>query len=203
MIRVRVGTEADAALAAQLHASEISEGFLPTLGVPFLERLYRRIVRSPGSFLLVAEHDVDRIGFVAGTDDVRALYHAFLWHDGIAAATSALPRVVRSWRRVLETFRYGVAGESESSSVDDDHDDATAAELLAIAVAPTERGRGAGHALLEAFTGELSVRRIERARVVVGADNASAIALYQHSGFRSSARIEVHRGTSSQVLTWP
>ncbi|HEX4490203.1 MAG TPA: GNAT family N-acetyltransferase [Acidimicrobiia bacterium] len=201
MIRVRVGTAADAPLAARLHVSEISEGFLPTLGQPFLETLYRRIVRSPRSFLLIAERDLEQIGFVAGTEDVRALYTEFLWHDGFSAARAALPRVVRSSRRVLETLRYGVGGHSGAEKAN--ASDASAAELLAIAVAPDERGHGAGHALVDAFTGELSVRRVPRARVVVGADNAPAIALYQRSGFNPTETIEVHRGTASQVLTWP
>jgi ribosomal protein S18 acetylase RimI-like enzyme len=204
VIRVRVGTEADAQLAARLHISEISEGFLPTLGEPFLERLYLRIVRSPKSFLLIAENDLDRIGFAAGTEDVRRLYSEFLWHDGFQAARAALPRVVRSGRRVFETLRYGVGGSSEKSAgANGGSDDTPAAELLAIAVAPGERGQGAGHALIDAFTGELSVRRVERARVVVAADNADAIALYRRSGFNPSETIEVHRGTPSQVLTWP
>jgi ribosomal protein S18 acetylase RimI-like enzyme len=201
VIRVRVGTEADAPLAARLHVSEIGEGFLPTLGQPFLDRLYRRIVRSPRSFLLIAERDLEQIGFVAGTEDVRELYTEFLWHDGFSAARAALPRVLRSSRRVFETLRYGVGG---TGSGDKSTADATpAAELLAIAVAPDERGHGAGHALVDAFTGELSVRRVARARVVVGADNAGAIALYQRSGFNLSETIEVHRGTPSLVLTWP
>jgi ribosomal protein S18 acetylase RimI-like enzyme len=194
--RVRVGPEADAPLAARLHTIEIAEGFLPTLGQPFLERLYRRIVRSPRSFLLIAERDLEQIGFVAGTEDVRGLYSEFLWHDGLSAAASALPRVVRS--------RYGVqpeSGPSEASAPT--ADDGPAAELLAIAVTPDARGLGAGHALVDAFTGELSVRRVAHARVVVGADNAAAIALYQRSGFKPTATIEVHRGTPSQVLTWP
>jgi ribosomal protein S18 acetylase RimI-like enzyme len=203
MIRVRVGTEADAPLAARLHVSEISEGFLPTLGQPFLERLYLRIVRSPRSFLLVAERELAQVGFVAGTEDVRALYTEFLWHDGFSAARAALPRVLRSSRRVFETLRYGVGGHGPRDKDTTAADDAPAAELLAIAVAPDERGHGAGHALVDAFTGELSVRRVERARVVVGADNAAAIALYRRSGFRPSETIEVHRGTRSQVLTWP
>jgi ribosomal protein S18 acetylase RimI-like enzyme len=192
MTEIRPGTAADAGAAAALHASEISEGFLPSLGRPFLARLYGRITRSPESFLLVA-HDGDAIiGFVAGSERVRDLYRSFLLHDGVVATVAALPRVLRSWRRVFETLRYP-AGDGELPE----------AELLAIAVAPAARGRGTGRQLVTALTAEFQRRGVDAIRVVVGADNGAAIALYEHCGFTKAARIEVHRGTPSQVLTWP
>jgi ribosomal protein S18 acetylase RimI-like enzyme len=191
-VNVRVGTEADVDLVAALHASEIGEGFLSTLGHPFLARLYRRIVRTPRSFLLVADDDGRVVGFVAGSEDVGALYRTFLLHDGAAAALRALPRIMRSARRVYETLRYP-AGDN----------DLPAAELLAIAVEPNARGRGIGHALVDAFTAELRRRHVAAARVVVAADNAGALRVYQASGFKPAVRIEVHQGTASQVLTWP
>jgi ribosomal protein S18 acetylase RimI-like enzyme len=194
MTEVRPGTEADARVAAALHASEISEGFLPSLGRPFLARLYCRIVREPGSFLLVA-HDGDAIvGFVAGSERVRDLYRSFLLHDGAAATLAALPRVARSWRRVLETLRYPAGGHER---------DLPAAELLSIAVAPAARGHGAGRQLVVALTAEFARRGVAAVRVVVGADNEAAIGLYESCGFTRAARTEVHRGTPSQVLTWP
>jgi len=191
-MKVRVGTEADVNFAAAMHASEISEGFLPTLGRAFLARLYRRMVRSPDSFLLIADDGGVPVGFIAGSEDVRALYRAFLWRDGVAAALRALPRVVRSVPRVVETLRYP-AGSN----------DLPAAELLAIAVAPGSRGHGIGRTLVEALTAEFGRRRVDAVRVVVGADNAGAVRLYEACGFRVATRMEVHKGTASQVLTWP
>jgi ribosomal protein S18 acetylase RimI-like enzyme len=191
-MKVRVGTETDVGLAATMHASEISEGFLPSLGHPFLARLYRRVVRSPRSFLFVADDDGRAVGFVAGSEDVGALYRAFLVHDGVPAAVRALPRIVRSSRRVFETLRYPAGGT-----------DLPRAELLAIAVAPDARSRGVGHALVEAFTAELRLRNVDGARVVVAADNERAVRMYEACGFKPATRIEVHEGTASQVLTWP
>ncbi len=197
MTEIRTATEADAGAAAALHASEISEGFLPSLGRPFLTRLYRRIVRSPESFLLVAHDGESIVGFVAGTERVRDLYRSFLLRDGALATLAALPRVARSWRRVLETLRY------PSGPGDDGALRLPSAELLAIAVAPVARGHGAGRQLVTALTSEFERRGVAAVRVVVGDDNAAAISLYEHCGFTTVARIEVHRGTPSRVLTWP
>ena len=197
MTEIRTGTDADAGAAAALHASEISEGFLPSLGRPFLTRLYRRIVRSPGSFLLIAHDGESIVGFVAGSEQVRDLYRSFLLRDGAVATLAALPQLARSWRHVLETLRY------PAGAGDDGARDLPSAELLAIAVAPAARGSGAGRQLVAALTSEFERRGVGGVRVVVGDDNAAAISLYEHCGFTTAARLEVHRGTPSRVLTWP
>ena len=204
MTDVRAGTEADAMLAATLHASEISDGFLSSLGRPFLRRLYRRVVREPQSFLLVAQSDGNAVGFIAGAEDVRALYRSFIRRDGLVATAAALPKILRSWRRVLETLRY--PGETHETNGDGPSKPASPlppAELLSVAVAPNARGKGAGRALVQAFTAELTRRGVPGARVVVGADNDAAIHLYEQCGFRKAVRIEIHPGTPSQVLVWP
>jgi ribosomal protein S18 acetylase RimI-like enzyme len=188
---IRAGTRADAATVARLHASAIHEGFLPTLGPAFLTTLYRRIVRHPGSFLLVAEGGDGVDGFIAGTDDVGALYKSFAVRDGVVAGLVAAPRIVRSWRRVWETVRYP-AGEH----------DLPPAELLAVAVDPSARGQGLGRELVGALQAEFTQRHVAAARVTVAANNDNAIALYERCGFRRAAHIEVHEGTPSEVLVW-
>jgi len=187
---LRTGTEADAATAADLHASAISEGFLALLGPRFLRLLYRRIVRAPGSFLLIAEDEAGTSGFLAGSVDVAGLYRAFLWRDGFVAAAAAGGRLVRSWRRVLETLRHGSG------------DAAGGAELLAVAVAPAARGRGVGSLLVRGFLTELGRRGHHTAHVVVAAHNDDAVALYRRAGFAEAERFEFHAGTTSLVMQW-
>jgi ribosomal protein S18 acetylase RimI-like enzyme len=188
---LRPGTEADAAAAAALHAGQINEGFLAILGPGFLSRLYRRVARVPGSFLLVVEDGTTTIGFLAGSTDVRGLYRSFLLRDGAAAALSCAGRLLRSWRRVRETLGHGT-GEA-----------ADGAELLSVAVDPAARGRGAGTLLVEGFLAEIKRRGQDAAHVVVGADNHTAIALYGRAGFTTGRHFELHPGTESLVMRWP
>ncbi len=190
-ISVRPGTEADAGFAALLHATSIVEGFLPTLGTGFLRRLYRTVARHPGSILLVAEQDGRPLGFLAGTEDVGVLYKEFSLRDGLVAGLLAAPRLAASWRKVWETLRYPVAEA-----------DYPRAELLAMAVDPTARGRGVGRRLVEELLEELSRRGVRQARVMVASNNPRAIGLYEAAGFRPAARLELHRGTPSLLLTW-
>ena len=134
-LTIRSGSEADAPTVAALHAGQITDGFLSFLGPGFLARLYRRIVRSPHSFLLVAESKGQVAGFIAGTADIGGLYRTFLWRDGPGAAIGVAGRLVRSWRRVIETLRHGSGdGAGRGDGV----------ELLAVAVDPGGQGRGIG-----------------------------------------------------------
>ncbi len=150
-------------------------------------------MRSPGSFLLVAEDGGAVVGMVAGTGDRGALYRAFILRDGVAAAVSSAPTLLREWRKVLETLRQGGSGAlSRGRGV----------ELLSIAVDPSVQGRGVGGRLVDAL--------LERARhagergvfVVVGADNVRAVSLYLRSGFAQAGSFELHEGQPSLLLQW-
>lgn len=193
-MNVRAGSLADAPVAAALHTSEIDEGFLPRLGQRFLRRLYRRIVHHPGSFLVVAEEDGSVMGFVAGSENVGALYRSFMVRDGVVAGVVALLRIVSSLPRVVETLRYPAQHRGN---------DLPAAELLALAVVPEARGRGVGRTLVDAFQEELLRRAVNAARVVTAKDNHPSLALYESCGFRPVSAVEVHEGVEQTVLVWP
>jgi len=189
---LRAGRPDDAAAVAALHAGLITEGFLSSLGPRFLARLYRRIALGPGSFILVAEGDGAPVGFIAGAVALSRLYRTFLVRDGVAAFLSAPVRLTGALPRVLETLRHGRNGPATKG-----------AELLAVAVDPAWRGRHLGQRLVAAFLDELEHRRVSDAHVVVGSDNAAAIAMYRRAGFAPAATFEMHRGTASMLLETP
>ncbi len=177
---------------AELHADRIADGFLSSLGVPFLRRLYRRVLAGPDSFVLVATGaDAVVVGFVAGVGDLARLYRRFLVRDGVAAGVRAAPRLVRALRRVVETLRYPTATT-----------DLPEAEILAVAVAEEAGGRGIGRVLVDAAVAEFHERGIRAARVVTTTDNTRALAMYRACGFATVARFEVHAGRVSEVLVW-
>ncbi len=193
-VRIRAGTVADSTAAARLHAEGITTGFLPLLGTRFLRRLYRRIVCEPGSFLIVAERDDGTVaGFIAGSEDTRALYRSFLRHDGIVAAAPVAGRLLRHWRRVAETLAHGSSGGGAPGR---------GAELLAVAVDPPGHGQGIGGSLVTAFLDEITRRGVTDAYVVVGEDNPAAVALYRGAGFHTADRFELHLGTASLLMQW-
>ena len=162
------------------------------LGPRFLRLLYRRIARSPESFLLVAQSGGGVIGYVAGSSDVGRLYRRFVVRDGPAAAVAAAGRLARSGRRVAETFHHGSSGVGQGRGT----------ELLAIAVDPDWTGKGVGRSLVAAFLAEVTRRGGDAAYVVVAADNARAIALYRRAGFTPVGHFELHAGVTSLLMQW-
>lgn len=190
-VTVRAGTSSDARLAAQLHAGQISDGFLSSLGPRFLELLYRRVCASEGSFLLIAESEGSRVGFLAGSASVGRLYRDFVLRDGMTALFRVAPRLLARWRRAVETLGHG-RGEEAGAGM----------ELLAVAVDPAWQGKGAGIALVEAFLEEAGHHDPASARVVVGESNHAAVSLYRRSGFVVDRRFKMHRGTGSFLMTW-
>ena len=191
---VRLATVTDAPRLAELHVARISEGFLASLGPAFLERLYRRIVRSSDSFAYVVDGEPGGpvAGFAAATASTRALYQSFAFHDGVVAGFIAAPRLVRSWRRVLETLRYPGGGAGDLPS----------AEILSVAVDADSGGRGIGRPVVDASTARLAPRGHDAVKVVTGSDNVAALKLYERCGFERAATVEVHEGVSSEVLVW-
>jgi ribosomal protein S18 acetylase RimI-like enzyme len=131
------------------------------------------------------------VGFVAGSTDVRGLYRTFLLHDGVPAAAEAAGRLLRGWRRALETLRHG-AGAGTGRGV----------ELLAIAVDPDRQGRGTGRHLVTGFLDAVRSGGGGAAYVVVAADNDRAVGLYRGAGFVAGPPFELHAGTSSLVMQW-
>ena len=99
---------------------------------------------------------------------------------------------MRSAGKVVETLRY------PSSTTDA----LPEAEILAVGVADRAARRGVGRTLVEAALDELSRRGERSAKVVAGADNVAALALYERCGFVRHSRIAVHAGTPSEVLVW-
>ena len=194
----RFATDADVRAIAALHAERIAEGFLVSLGSAFLRRLYRRILRAPGAFVIVADEAVavgpNRVcGFIAVAEDTGALYREFLLRDGLVAGVAATPGIVRAPRSVWETLRYGLRGD----------DRAPGAEVLATAVAADCGQRGIGTGLVQAAVDELQRRGAASARVVTAVGNLAAVHAYERGGFRTAGVDEVHRGVAQQLLVWP
>ncbi len=94
---------------------------------------------------------------------------------------------------MIETLRHGTGGDARSGR---------GTELLAIAVDESQRGAGAGRALVDAFLDEVVTSGGDAAHVVVAADNTAAVHLYRRAGFGDAARFQLHAGTESLLMQW-
>lgn len=174
---------------AALHADNIANGFLATLGPGFLALLYRAIDESDDSVLLV-EFQGDRVvGFIAGATSLRAVYMRMLRHP-VAMLRVMMPIALRgrTLARVLEILRYEGKATNE-------HRNLPKAELLSLAVTPALRGP-AGGSIAERLYGRLVTHFQERGepgmRIVVGPRLARAQRFYRRMGAEVVGTIEVH-----------
>ena len=65
---------------ARLHADNLDQGFLATLGQRFLALMYRAIDECDSAVLLVEQRDGRVIGFVAGANSMGPIYRQMLRH---------------------------------------------------------------------------------------------------------------------------
>ena len=177
---------------AALHADNIDQGFLATLGIPFLSLMYRAIDEAPGSVLLTEEQHGRVVGFVSGGDGMGAIYRRMLRHP-LRLVLALLPSLVRPSRlkRILEILRYG-GGTSTTH-------DLPRAELLSIAVAPHARGSGVAERLYRRLEENFAGRGLSAFRITVGDSLAPAHRYYRRMGAVPAGRVEVHAGEGSVV----
>ena len=190
---IRRAVPDDAPVLAGLH-TEITTGFLPTLGTGFLTRLYDALIAWPEADVWVADDGAAAVGFVASVESTGRFYKHFLKKHAVGASLSIAGRLVRPSvvKRVLETFRHGTGDGSEYAE----------AELFAIATSKESRGKGLGGKLLQRAVEGYRERGLDKVQVVVGADNEASLGAHRSVGFEDAATIEVHAGEASKVLVW-
>jgi glycosyltransferase involved in cell wall biosynthesis/ribosomal protein S18 acetylase RimI-like enzyme len=193
-VRVRPARRSDAAAMATLHRRGLPDAFLPRLGDRFLRRMYRAMADDPASVALVAENRRGVVGFAAGARSVEEFYRRFRRRHGLAAAATAVPRLLR--RDVRRRLRETAAYPGRTEGLPD-------AELLAIAVDPAHTSRGVGSALARGIIDGLAARGAPDVRVTVATSNLAANRFYRGLGFRLARVIAVHDGVPSNVWVSP
>ena len=183
---------------AELHAANLDQGFLATLGTRFLALMYQAIDESSSCVLIVARDAAREIvGFVAGGRGMGAIYRHMLrrlWPLGV----SLLPVLAspRKLRRIVEILRYG---RSRPGAVAKTPDALPEAELFSIAVDAAHRGKGHAEELYRGLERHFRNRGEPGFRIVVGERLEAAHRFYRRMGAQAVARIEVHRGEPSVV----
>jgi len=195
--------QADYQRVAQLHAQNIDQGFLSTLGPRFLSLLYQAIDEFPDACLLLARDGERVVGFVAGTLNMGQVYRHLLRH-WLALGLSLAPSLLVPWRlwRMVEILRYSRGESGRVRALDTESAEVPplpAAELLSIAVDPACQGRGIAADLYAGLKIFFATRGQGAFKIIVGAPVAPAHRFYRRMGAVPVAEIEVHRGAASTV----
>lgn len=183
---IKLAEKKDAMKIAAMHKKEISGGFLSSLPVLFLEKIYLSIIER--DICVVAKEKDELVGFVAGTKNIKMLYGYFSKKYFFYSIFVFLPKLFNI-RKVLEDVFY-IKKEEIS------------AELLTIAVDKNFQGKGIAKEMFDFFAREMSRRGVKEFKVVVGEKLKPAIGFYERVGFKFLRETEVHKGQKSLIYTY-
>ena len=160
---------------AEIHASELADGFLPQFGVGFMRMLYSAMFGSQAARGLVALHDGEPVAFSSYTLDHRTFFRRTLWHGSWKLAFYAglgLLRRPSLLRGIVATLRYDAVADVVGVT----------AEFHALAVDRRWRNRHLGARLLDATEKRLRAEGVRVYKHTVYADNVTANDLYRRRG---------------------
>jgi len=168
---------------ARLHSESITEGFLSTLGLPFLANLYRGISAAPQSGVIVARNPDGVMGFAAFTADLAACYRWVLTRRFVPLGISLLPNLLNLsvYRKIIQTLAYPLRASREASEA---RSARPRAELLAVSVSDQARGRGIGKILLRAVDERFAQLRVTQYYVVTHGIDERSNNFYKACGFQ-------------------
>jgi len=176
----------DAIEIAKIHKQEIKKGFLSSLPLVFLEKLYLSVIEN--DFCVVAKEGENVVGFMAGTKNLKKLYSFFIEKNFFYSAVILLPKIFDA-RKIVETLFYPKDEDIE-------------AELLTVAVKNNFQGKGLASKMFEVFVEEMKRNKVEVFKVLVGAELLPAINFYENSGFKFLKETEVHKGKKSKIYVY-
>lgn len=177
---------------ARLHTANIDQGFLSSLGLPFLSLLYEAIDADESSVLLVAEREGRVVGFVSGAEGMGRIYRQLL-RRSLRLSWTLMPTLFaphKLWR-VAEILFLSRRSNPMSAFAH--------AELLSIAVDPAHRGAGLAQDLYRQLTEHFRRRHVDAFRIVVGEQLSAAHCFYLKRGARPVGAVRIHAGERSVV----
>ena len=182
----------DYRIVAELHSDYINNGFLSTLGVPFLSLLYEVIDLDDQSVLLTEKVDNVVVGFVSGTHDLARIYKKILFKPFrlIYSLKSCFLSPVKIIK-IIELI-YIIKRNNIFFGLPND-------ELLSIVVNPVYQGRGHAENLFNSLSSYFSAKGTCDFRIVVGSDLKRAHAFYSKMGAVPVKEVQIHNGFRSVV----
>ena len=177
---------------ASLHCNQIDQGFLASLGVPFLTLLYEAIDKDSQSVLLVERVDHSIVGFVTGTCGLGRIYKQLLLKP--LQLIYALKSCLLSPSKIYKIIEILLI--SKDSNISPDFSEQ---ELLSIVVSPAYQGRGHAENLFNALCSHFRNEGARRFNIVVGSNLDRAHAFYMKMGSIPVREIQVHKGVNSVV----
>jgi GNAT superfamily N-acetyltransferase len=196
IVRLKASDPGWSARVAAIHAAEIHHGVLPLLGEKFLARLYRGLAGAPRSGVWAAVDGGTILGFLAGCADARATYRRVALGGAVPLGVGLIVRLAGSpalRRKVAALIGYARREPAAASTASPAGAGGRGhAELLAIAVAADQQGRGAGRLLVEAFESAVRKWGVDHYWVSTNIAETASNQFYRARGFVPAGTIAHH-----------
>jgi len=181
---LRKATNSDVKRLAEIHSTELSKDFLPSLGKKFLELLYSNLIQSKDVYVWVVVKNNSIQGFIVGSKDFNSLFKKIIFRNFTKFAFLILPKLVKKIfmiKDIFDTFFYTKK-----------MGDRISAELVVIAVSKKFHRKGLGRKLVFALEKEFVKNHINKYKVSVNDNNKVANSFYISFGFRKSHDIVLY-----------
>jgi ribosomal protein S18 acetylase RimI-like enzyme len=177
---------------ASLHCNYINQGFLSSLGVPFLTLLYEAIDKDSESVLLVERIDQNIVGFVTGTCGLGRIYKQLLFRP--LRLIYSLRSCLLSPSKMYKIIEVLLVTKNSNISAD-----LPEQELLSIVVDSSCRGGGHAENLFIGLCNRFKEKGAGCFKIVVGNSLERAHAFYLKMGCTPVKEIQVHKGIDSVI----
>ena len=176
----------------KLHAENLDQGFLSTLGANFLFLMYQAMDECEGAVLLVERGEVGVSGFVSGAESMSLIYRQMLrrWPRFITSLLPSLLNPIKVWR-ILEILLH--------SRHEDKLGGLPSFELLSISVDPKYRGQGVSEQLYQGLIDHCRASEKPAFKITVGEALAPAHRFYRRMGAEVVGEVYVHGGQRSLI----
>ena len=171
---------------ALLHTEAFQGFFLTSMGLSFLQLLYRGFIVQPDGISMVAEENGVIIGFAVGTNDPDCFFRNLLKKHGFKFAFAAIPGLLRNPIFVAKKCIGALFYRGETPA-----EIPNAALLSSLAVSPNESRKGVGQQLIKAFCDEAGKRGAEAVYLTTDeSGNDDVNQFYSKCGFKLTDTLE-------------
>lgn len=190
---IRLAKEEDVEQISQIYRDKVKTGFVSSLGIPFLNKLYQAIIKSEHGLCIVIEIDNKIAGFVVGAFDINRLYRYFSIKQGLKTGPAILLKALnpRRFRKIFETLFYPRERKGLPK-----------AELIVAEVEEGLEDQELRNLLFNHFVAEMRKKSVKSFKATTSEKFKSTIDFYKKIGFKFHSPIKIHKGESSHIYIY-
>lgn len=181
---------------ALIHQAMLPDGFLSTLGTPFLKTIYREIAVDQNSRLLCAVGPQDiTLGFICGSTSTSSLYRRFVTRNLFRAFVILLPKLL-SYQLLLKISQtLFIPSRNKKNEL-------PAPQLLNFCVSADYQGKGVGKQLFAQLRHWFKTRNINEVTITTGCEQQNAQSFYEAHGLQPLRACSLHKANDSVIYIW-